>query len=122
MKRSIFITLGVACVVLGAIGVVVPGLPTTPLILAASWFFYRSSPKLQQRLLKSWLGRYIRGYHKQGGMRASTKVWAVVLMAAMVTCSVIFFIEGLVGQIIVSVAGLVGCLVVIFKVPGARVE
>ena len=122
MKRSLYITLGIACVVLGAIGVVVPGLPTTPLILAASWFFYRSSPKLQQRLLESWLGRYIRSYHKQGGMRTSTKVWAVALMATMVLCSVIFFIEGLAGQIIVSVAGLVGCLVVIFKVPDAKVE
>ena len=43
-------------------------------------------------------------------------------MATMVLCSVIFFIEGLAGQIIVSVAGLVGCLVVIFKVPDAKVE
>ena len=120
MKRTLYIVLGIVCVVIGAIGVVVPGLPTTPLILAASWFFYRSSPELQQRLLESWLGRYIRNYNKQGGMRASAKVWAVVLMAAMVTCSVIFFIEGLVGQIVVSVAGLVGCLVVIFKVPNAK--
>ena len=120
MKRSLYITLGLTCAVLGAIGVVLPGLPTTPLILATSWFFYRSSPELQKRLLESWLGRYIRNYHKQGGMRTSTKVWAVVLMAAMVTCSVIFFIEGLVGQVAVSAAGLVGCLVVVFKVPNAK--
>ena len=120
MKRSLYITLGLTCAVLGAIGVVLPGLPTTPLILATSWFFYRSSPKLQKRLLESWLGRHIRNYHKQGGMRTSTKVWAVVLMAAMVTCSVIFFIEGLVGQVAVSAAGLVGCLVVVFKVPNAK--
>ena len=108
------------CVVLGTVGVVLPGLPTTPLLLAASWLFYRSSPKLQQRLLDSPLGAYIRGYNKRGGMLPATKVWVVVLMATMVSCSIHFFIANRVVDWIVAAAGLVGCLVVIFKVPNAK--
>ena len=120
MKRSLYIILGIACVALGAIGVVLPGLPTTPFLLAASWLFYRSSPKLQQRLLNSRLGIYIRDYNERGGMRPATKVWVVALMATMVSCSIHFFIANRVVDWIVAAAGLVGCLVVIFKVPNAK--
>ena len=68
MKRYIYIVLGLLAVGLGALGVVVPGVPTTPFLLLASWLFYRSSPRLQQWLLASWLGKYIRGYQRRGGM------------------------------------------------------
>lgn len=105
---------------MGAVGVVVPGLPTTPFLLAASWLFYRSSPRLQERLLASRLGVYIRDYHKRGGMRPATKVGVVLLMATMVTCSVVFFIDNSVVDWIVALAGTVGCLVVVFKVPNAH--
>lgn len=50
-----------------------PGLPTTPFLLLASWLFYRSSPRLQQWLLDSRLGKYIRSYHSLGGMTATQK-------------------------------------------------
>lgn len=120
MKRHIYIIVGVLCVVLGTVGVVLPGLPTTPFLLAASWLFYRSSPKLQQRLLNSRLGIYIRDYNERGGMRPRAKVWVVVLMSTMVACSIHFFISNSVVDWIVAAAGLVGCLVVIFKVPNAK--
>lgn len=54
-------------------------------------------------------------------MRPATKVWVVALMATMVGCSIHFFIANRVVDWIVAAAGLVGCLVVIFKVPNAQV-
>lgn len=118
-KRWTYILLGVVCTSLGAIGVVIPGLPTTPLLLAASWFFYRSSPHLQELLLGSKLGVYIRDYERLGGMRRRTKVWVVSLMCTMVCCSIILFIHNAAVDWIVGIAGLIGCFVVIFKVPNA---
>lgn len=121
MKRYLYIVSGLICVVLGALGVVVPGLPTTPFLLLASWLFYRSSPLLQQWLLASWLGKYIRSYHRRGGMTSTQKAGAVGVMAAMVLLSTFVFIPaGSVARIIVPIAGAVGALTVIFFVPNAK--
>ena len=121
MKRYLYITLGLLAVGLGALGVVVPGLPTTPFLLLASWLFYRSSPRLQQWLLQSCLGKYIHSYHRRGGMTATQKAGAVGIMTAMVLLSTFVFIPvGSVARIIVPIAGAVGALTVIFLVPNAR--
>lgn len=102
-------------------GVVVPGLPTTPFLLLASWLFYRSSPRLQQWLLQSWLGAYIRNYQRRGGMTATQKAGAVGIMITMVLISTFCFIPaGSVARIIVPIAGVVGCLTVVFAVPNAK--
>ena len=121
MKRYLYILLGLLAVGLGALGVVVPGLPTTPFVLLASWLFYRSSPRLQQWLLASWLGKYIHGYQRRGGMTATQKAGAVGVMTVMVLLSTFVFIpEGSVARIIVPVAGAVGALTVLFFVPNAK--
>ena len=106
--------------VLGAIGVFVPGLPTTPLVLLASWCFYRSSPRLQAWLLQSCLGKYIREYRDKGGLTTRKRIYIILLMATMVAISTIFFIKTLPIRIIVWVAGAIGCVVVGFVVPKAR--
>ncbi len=121
MKRYLYISFGLLCVGLGVLGIVVPGLPTTPFLLLASWLFYRSSPRLQQWLLASWLGKYIRNYQRRGGMTATQKAGAVGIMTAMVLLSTFVFIpEGSVARIIVPVAGAVGALTVLFLVPNAQ--
>ncbi len=121
MKRYVYIGLGLLCVGLGAMGVAVPGLPTTPFLLLASWLLYRSSPRLQRWLLESWLGKYIRSYNRRGGMTVVQKIGAVGMMVAMVALSTWVFIPaGSVARIIVPVAGAVGALTVIFAVPNAK--
>jgi len=121
MKRPLYLVLGLLCVILGALGVVVPGLPTTPFLLLASWLFYRSSPRLQKWLLRSWLGVYIRNYQRRGGMTVTQKMGAIGVMTTMVILSTFVFIpQGSVARIIVLVAGAIGALTVIFLVPNAK--
>lgn len=118
--RAFYIVLGCIAVVLGTIGIFVPGLPTTPLVLLASWCFYRSSPRLQAWLLQSFLGKYIREYRDKGGLTLRKRISIILLMATMVAISTIFFIKTLPIRIIVWVAGAIGCVVVGFVVPKAH--
>ncbi len=120
IKEYLFIALGSLCVALGAIGVVVPGLPTTPFLLLASWLFYRSSERLQKRLLASWLGKYIREYENNRGLSIRGKISAIAMMLIMCSISTIFFIPSNVVKIIVICAGIIGALVVGFVVPTAK--
>jgi uncharacterized membrane protein YbaN (DUF454 family) len=118
--RFFFIVAGCIAVILGTIGVVVPGLPTTPFVLLASWCFYKSSPRLQAWLLQSFLGKYIRDYKKKGGLTTRKRLYIIALMATMVSMSIIFFIPNTTVDIIVGIAGLIGCIVVGFVVPKAK--
>lgn len=120
--RFFFIVAGCIAVILGTIGVVVPGLPTTPFVLLASWCFYKSSPRLQAWLLQSFLGKYIRDYKEKGGLTTRKRLYIIALMATMVSVSIIFFIPNTTVDIIVGIAGLIGCIVVGFVVPKAKEE
>lgn len=60
-KRLILVGVGLLLVCIGAIGVILPGLPTTIFLLGGSWCFARSNPWLEERLKKSkFFGPYMR--------------------------------------------------------------
>ncbi|MBR4839355.1 MAG: YbaN family protein [Paludibacteraceae bacterium] len=120
MKRIVFIVLGTLCVGLGGIGVVVPGLPTTPFLLLASWLFYHSSPRMRAWLLSSWLGRYIRNYEKNKGLSVRGKVMAIGMMVSMSSLSIFFFLEASLPRLIVAIACLIGVVCVSCIVPTAQ--
>lgn len=120
-KNKLFVVLGCIALLLGTIGVGLPGLPTTPFLLLASWLFYHGYPKLQQWLLSSWLGVYIKQYKKNGGMTPIQKAGAVGTMMVMVIISTVYIIpEKSAARIIVPIAGIIGSIIVIFAVPNAK--
>ena len=73
--------LGVLFVALGAVGVVVPVLPTTPFLLLAAACFARSSRRMHRWLLSNrLLGRYLRNYLERRSMTGRDKAVSISLL------------------------------------------
>ena len=88
-KRIVFITLAGLFFVLGALGAVLPVLPTTPFLLLASYFLTRTSPRLNRLLLRSrFFGPILRDWQQQGGVRTDVKAQAIVLVLLAVSLSI----------------------------------
>jgi uncharacterized membrane protein YbaN (DUF454 family) len=85
------VALGWVFVGIGALGTVLPVLPTTPFLLVATFFFARSSPRLCAWLLRSPLfGPFLRDWHQHRGVRLRAKVGAVTVMLAAVAASIVW--------------------------------
>ena len=80
MQRILLLTLGWLAIILGALGIVLPLLPTTPFVLLAAWCFARSSPRFHHWLLwRSPFGRYLRHSQRHRAMPPGAKGRAMAL-------------------------------------------
>ncbi|MDO9355236.1 MAG: YbaN family protein [Solirubrobacteraceae bacterium] len=80
ISRLLWRALAVLCVVLGLIGVVLPGLPTVPFLIAAAWAGGRGWPALERWLLAHpQIGPPIRRWRERGAVPRRAK-WAASLM------------------------------------------
>ncbi|MFW2356113.1 YbaN family protein [Hydrogenophaga sp.] len=104
---------GSVALVLGLIGVVLPGLPTTPFILLAAACYAKASPRLHGRLLNHrFLGPMVRDWETHRSLTRRSKTVAQVSMVAMVGLSAWGLRERPVVLAIVLIAAAVGVLVV----------
>lgn len=120
MKKALFITIGIVSVILGVIGIFLPGLPTTPFLLLSSWLFYKSSARLHDRLHRSRLGVYIRRYESREGASILSKAISLVCMWTMISISAFCVFEHLHVRLLLGVLGLIGSYCVICVVPTAK--
>lgn len=94
MKRILFIALGCLCVGLGALGAVLPVLPTTPFLLLALWLFMHSSPELTRWLLTNrFCGEYLENYRRGRGIPLKVKVFILCFLWITI-CYSAFFVVG----------------------------
>lgn len=88
MRKFAYLTLGWVAVILGAIGVVLPGLPTTPFMLVAAFAFSRSSPRWRAWLLRHNLfGPPIRDWEQRRAIARRAKVMAISAMVLIFSIS-----------------------------------
>jgi len=120
--RALFVALGLLCLSLGAVGIVVPGLPTTPFLLLAAALFLRSSERLYNRLVSSrLLGGYIRRYREQGGMTLRAKIVSLTIMWAMIAVS-LWTLRSTAARAVVAAVGVVGTVVMGWVVRTVRAQ
>ncbi len=106
--------MGTVSLALGIIGVVLPGLPTTPFLLLTAACYAKASPKLHARLLNHKLiGPMLRDWEANRSLKRRTKAVAVSMMLIMVSLSIWTFKGKVLVQLLLLALGLVGAWVVL---------
>ncbi len=121
LLRFLWVGLGCLFVGLGAIGAVVPGMPTTVFLVLAAACFIRSSQRLYDWLISNkTFGPYLKDYREGKGIPRRAKVLALSMIVIFVSFAVFYAIEATQIKVLVGLIGLVGFLFVFFKVPAAK--
>lgn len=117
LKKILLVSLGCLCFALGAIGTVIPLLPTVPFFMAAAFCFAKSSEKLNNwfrstKVYKNNLESYVNGK----GMTIKTKVKIMTMVTLLLTVGFIMMDEVLIGRIVLAVVWICHILYFIFGI------
>jgi hypothetical protein len=90
VSRMLWVSVGFTALALGAIGAVLPLLPTTPFVLLAAFAFGKGSPRLRHWLVSDRrFGPAIQDWETHGAIARPFKFLACAMMAATLTGSVL---------------------------------
>lgn len=118
--RGLLWVAGTLALVLGLIGVLLPGLPTTPFVLLAAACYAKASPRLHAWLLNHRLtGPLLRDWEAHRSLSRRTKTIAVGSMLLMVSFSIWSFQGRLIVQLLLLALGAIGAWVVL-RIPTRR--
>lgn len=99
--RTLFFIAGSITLVLGAIGIVLPVLPTTPFLLISLACYLRSSERMTHWMLTNkYFGKYIKNYQEGKGIPLKTKIYAISLLWITILYSAFFIVPIWIVQII----------------------
>lgn len=122
LRRVAFVGGGLACVGLGGLGLVVPGLPATIFFILAAACFSRSDPRLERWVLElPRVGPTVRDYRAGLGMPLRAKQWAIGSIVVFSGLSAVLVGPWIVRLVIVAVAA-IGVWYVRRRVPTAALD
>lgn len=114
--RWLFIGLGLTALALAVLGIFLPILPTTPLVLLAAAFFARGSTRLHHYLLHHRIfGPIIQDWEEHRSMPPGVKPWAFTLLAISFAAS-IYAVESAPVRLALAAVGLILALF-LWRVP-----
>jgi len=120
LQRGLLVVAGVTSLVLAGVGVILPGLPTTPFVLLAAACFAKASPRLHAWLLAHrWMGPMVRDWEANHSLPLKAKCLAIGMMLLMVSASAWHLMERPWLAVTVVGAGLLGG-VVVWRIPTRR--
>ncbi|WP_079509172.1 YbaN family protein [Mesobacillus jeotgali] len=90
--KATLIFIGTLSIILGVIGILVPLLPTTPLILLGAACYVKASEKLYLKLIRNkWLGGYIKDFREKNGITSKNKILSISLMWLSISGTILLF-------------------------------
>ena len=104
VKKLIYIIIGSVCLGLGAIGAVIPILPTVPFLLVSAYCYAKSSKKLNDwfrgtKLYKNNLESYVEGK----GMTKKTKIKIMLMVTVLMLIGFAMMHAVVVGRIVLAI-------------------
>lgn len=117
LKRYAYAAVGCVSLALGAIGVVLPILPTVPFLLLTAFCFARSSEKLERwfkstKLYKNNLETYVKGQ----GMTKGTKIKIMTTVTLLMAFGFVMMDSVPIGRIVLSLVWVCHVVYFAFKV------
>lgn len=117
LEKILFIILGCAGVGLGAVGAVVPLLPTFPFLLLAAFSFAKSSERLHSWLIGTKLYKNnLESYVKGKGMAWKAKIRIMIVVTLTMSVGFIMMSKVPVGRIILAIVWVSHMIYFIFGV------
>lgn len=112
MTKAIWTVLGLMALAVGAIGVVLPLLPTTPLVILAAFCFAKGSPKFAAALENhAVFGPIIDEWRTHGAIAPKYKAVAIFMMTTAFFLSLLLGVKPIVLLIQAIVLGGAACFV-----------
>jgi hypothetical protein len=110
------------CFAMSIVGLVVPGIPTVPFVLATSYFLARSSPALHERFRRSRMfGTMVRDWEQYGGLQLGTKLKLVAVTFVLIGVTIAIAGASLPILIVMGVVTAVSLYIVI-RIPTISVN
>lgn len=108
LTRPLWTAAGAFFLVLGAVGIPLPLLPTTPFLLLAAACFLRGSPRMYGWMMNNRLfGGYLRDYRAGRGIPLGTKVVAIALLWIGIGVSVVVLVRATIVRILLAAVAVV---------------
>ncbi len=116
LVRGIYLAVGFAALILGAVGIVLPVLPATPFVLLAAACFARSSKRFHDMLLANSIpGPIIREWVDHRSIHRRVKRWVYLLLALSFGSSILVM-PSIGYQVMLAVLGII-LTVFVWRIP-----
>jgi len=106
-KKRLLAFCGMLAVGLGAVGIFLPLLPTTPFLLLAAACFFRSSDRLYNWLIHhKWFGHYIKQYREHKAISRQTKRATLLLLWSTLAFSALVVLDSVWARLLLLAVGI----------------
>lgn len=117
IRRAMLLAAAAITLALGLAGIVLPGLPTTPFVLVASYCLLRSSPCLHARLLRSRLfGSLLRDWYLHRGLRPHVRYKAIAVIVLVLGASLLLTTLPITAKLAILLIAAIG-LAYVWRLP-----
>lgn len=117
MKRALYVTLGCISLGLGAVGAVLPLLPSVPFLMLACFCFARSSERLHRWFVGTKLyKKNLESYAQGKGMTKAVKLRIMAMVTALMTIGFVMMSRAPVGRIILACVWVAHVLYFVFGI------